>query len=585
MNILIITTELGYEGGGMSLSCTRLMDILSSEHNVQVSLSTEYPIITARGGINPFTENSIRKEYKLKEDILNYKDVDVIIGFGGRYNGYYASLLAERLGVRYILNFRGSDINITKWSVDDCWYTIEACRRASKIVCLSQEMVNNVLSITPSSNGKISIIPNELGVKTDTCHFPNLPQKVVVGCAASHLNEKKGIGNLFYMVAEFKKKSNIPISLELIGDIDDDLRDSYNIIIKKLSIDAQVIFHGYAARGTLKELMSKWDFYIQASVCEGHPNSITESLEKGHAFISSNTGFIAEILRKELPMLFFDSLNPKRMSDRLLQLINTAELEDIYDRAWSILEKECNKDLVVEKWQNILSYNISVPKELGVENVLAVGLHDVCGEMHDSITTPTSVFQQFVDFVHENGYGLCSMRDYLEKAKGERKRFIVCTFDDGYKNLLNVAMPILAKHNYSATVYVCTDLIGKDNKWNNKDASLRQHLNLDDIKELDKNGWEIASHGVTHRNLLKLSDKEIESELAESKRQLSEIVGNVITYAYPYGAYNKFIKYCVEKYYKYAFAVSQGGTSLDVDKLQLRRYSISDIYKMLSTEK
>lgn len=585
MNILIITTEFGYEGGGMSLSCTRLMDILSSEHHVQVSLSTDYPIITARGGINPTTEDGIRKEYKLKEDISNYKNVDVIIGFGGRYNGYYASLLAERLGVRYILNFRGSDINITKWSVDDCWYTIEACRRASKIVCLSQEMVSNVLSIAPMSNGKTTIIPNELGIKTGTCHFPNLPQKVVVGCAASHLNEKKGIGNLLYMIAEFKKKSDIPILLELIGDIDEDLRNSYNAIIKRLAIDSNVTFYCYTARKALSDIISKWDFYIQASVCEGHPNSITESLESGHAFISSDTGFIAEILHKELPMLFFESHDPKNMSDRLLQLINTAELEDIYERAWNILEKECNKDLVVKKWQNILSYNTSVPQKLGVENVLAVGLHDVWGELHDSITTPTSVFQQFVDFIYENGYGLCSMKDYLGKTKEERKRFVVCTFDDGYKNLLTVAMPILTKHNYSATVYVCTDLIGKDNKWNNKDATLRQHLSLDDIMELDKNGWEIASHGVTHRNLLKLSDTEIEFELAESKRLLSDIVGNVITYAYPYGAYNNFIKYCVEKYYKYAFAVSQGGTSLVVDQLQLRRYSISDVYKMLSAEK
>lgn len=585
MKILIITTEFGYEGGGLSLSCTRLKDILSLEHHVQVSLSTDYPIITACGGINPYTEDAIRKEYKLKEDVLIYKDIDVIIGFGGRFNGYYASLLAERLGIRFILNFRGSDINITKWSVDDFWYTIEACRRANKIICLSQEMVNNVLSIAPNSNGKTTIIPNELGIKTATCHFPNLPQKVVVGCAASHLNEKKGIGNLLYMIAEFKKKSDIPISLELIGDIDDDLRDSYNAIIKKLAIDTHVIFHGYTAREALNKLMSKWDFYIQASVCEGHPNSITESLEKGHAFISSNTGFIAEILRNELPILFFDSLDPKNMSERLLQLINTAELEGIYEKAWNILEKECNKDLVVEKWQNILSDNTTVPQELGVENVLAVGLHDVCGDLHDSITTPTSVFQQFVDFIHENGYGLCSMIDFLEKTKEERKRFVVCTFDDGYKNLLNVAMPILAKYKYSATVYVCTDFIGKDNNWNNKDATLRQHLSIDDIIVLNKSGWEIASHGVTHRNLLKLSDTEIEFELSESKRQLSEIVGNVITYAYPYGAYNKYIKYCVKKYYKYAFAVSQGGTSLAVDQLQLRRYSISDIYKMLSTEK
>ena len=585
MNILIITTEYGYDGGGMSLSCTRLMNILSSEHNVQVSLSTEYPIVTARGGINPATEDGIRKEYKLKEDEREYNNVDVVIGFGGRYNGYYASLLADRLEARFILNFRGSDINITKWSIDDSWYTIEACRRASIIVCLSQEMANNVLSIAPSTNGKVTIIPNELGQKKDSISFPNLPQKVVVGCAASHLNEKKGIGNLLYMLSDFKTIADIPITLELVGDIDSDLRDSYIAIINNLEITSNVVFHSYKTREELSNTMSNWDFYIQASVCEGHPNSITEALEKGHAFISSNTGFIAEQLYKEFPVLFFDSFNPKRMARQLLQLINMPNLKEFYEQSWNILERGCNKESVANKWHSLLSYDTSVPKQLGIENILAVGLHDVCGELHDSITTPITVFQQFVDFIHDGGYGLCSMRDYLGKTKEERERYIVCTFDDGYKNLLSVAMPILAKYGYTATVYVCTNLIGKDNKWNNKDATLRQHLDLDDIIKLKENGWEIASHGVTHRNLLKLSDKEVEYELSESKRVLSNIVGDVMTYAYPYGSYNRFIKFCVEKYYKYAFTVSQGGTSLAIDQLQLRRYSISDIYKMLSFEK
>ena len=432
MNILIITTEYGYDGGGMSLSCTRLINILSSEHNVQVSLSTEYPIVTARGGISPATEDGIRKEYKLKEDEREYMNVDVIIGFGGRYNGYYASLLANRLGARFILNFRGSDINITKWSVDDSWYTMEACRRASKIVCLSQEMANNVLGIAPGSNGKVIIIPNELGQKKNSISFPNLPQKVVVGCAASHLNEKKGIGNLLYMISEFKTITDIPIILELVGDIDSDLKDSYISIINKLEISSNVIFHRYKTREELSNTMSNWDFYIQASVCEGHPNSITEALEKGHAFISSNTGFIAEQLYKEFPMLFFDSFNPQRMAGQLLQLINLPDLKEFYEQSRNILERRCNKELAANKWHSLLSYNTSVPKELGVENILAVGLHDVCGELHDSITTPITVFQQFVDFIHEGGYGLCSMSDYLAKSQDERKRHIVCTFDDGY---------------------------------------------------------------------------------------------------------------------------------------------------------
>lgn len=582
MNVLIVSTEFGYDGGGLALSCSRLKDILASEHHVILSLSSDYPIKTFGGGYNPSLELRIRKEYKLKQDTIAYKNTDVVIGFGGGYNGYYASLLAERLKSRFILSFRGSDINITKWSSEDSWYNFEACRRADKIVCLSKEMTENVLSLMPKSSGKLLIIPNEISCNYNEIELPNLPNRIVLGCAAAHLNEKKGIGNLLYMISECKSVTDIPVSLELVGDIDDDLKQNYCEIIKKLIIENNVIFHGYKTRIELNEIMSRWDFYIQASVCEGGPNAVAESLNCGCAFISSKTGYIAELLSDTFPCLFFDSYEPKKMANKLMALINTSNLQDLYRQVWVFLNEKRNKNQIVDKWHQLLSANLLLSHAIEIENVLAIGLHDVCGETHDSITTPISVFQEFVDFIHGNGFGLCSMKEYITKTNAERNHYIVCTFDDGYKSLVSVAKPILEKYGYTATVYVCTSLIGKDNKWNSKDTLLRQHLDEKDLMELRDSGWEIASHGVSHNNLLKLSDTEVDYELSESKRILSTMFGEVSSYAYPYGSYNNYIKTCVEKHYNYAFAVSNGGTSLAVDALQLRRYSISDIYKMLS---
>ena len=582
MNILIVTTEFGNNGGGLALSCSRLMTILASEHYVQHTLSTEYPIVTVAGGYNPSLELRIRKEYKLKQDVLIYKNTDVIIGFGGGYNGYYASLLAKRLGVRYILSFRGSDINISKWSPEDSWYNMEACKRAEAIVCLSNEMVHNVIDLMPSSSEKLLIIPNELSFDSKEVCFPNLPKKAVIGCAAAHLNEKKGIGNLLYMVSECKSISNIPISLELVGSIDDDLRNNYCKIISDLGIENNIVFRGYKSRQELCEIMSGWDFYIQASVCEGNPNAITESLSNGRAFISSKTGYIAELLCHDFPCLFFDSFEPKQMSEKLMNLISSPDLENLFRQVRVVLDKKRENQQIDKKWLNLIATSMPSPKTFDFENILAVGLHDIDGDTHDSITTPSTVFLQFVEFIHENGYGLCSMKDYITKTKEERKHCIVCTFDDGYKSLVSIVKPMLAKYNFTATVFVCTSLLGKDNRWNNKDASLRWHLDEKDLLALQDSGWEIASHGVTHSNLLKLNDTEVDFELSESKRFLSNLVGEVYTYAYPYGAYNDYIKSCVGKHYKYAFATSSGGTSIYIDALQLRRYTISDIYKMLS---
>ena len=584
MKILIVTTEIGLDGGGASLSCTRLTDILSKDNIVELINSFATPILTASGGISPQLGESIRMEYKLKAEAEKYHGFDVVIGFGGKFNGYYASLLAKQIKAKYILCLRGSDINLAKWSAEDSWHLHEALMCADRIVCLSKEMQQNVLLADRSASNKIVIIPNPLEGECANVSFPNLPSSVAIGCAASHLNEKKGIANLLCLVSEFKKISELPIKLVMVGDIDDDLKLEYKQIIDRLFLQNDVEFHNTIPRTRLISMMKEWDFYVQGSVCEGHPNSISEALQNGCAFISTRTGYIAEILSSEYPELFFTEWNSASMAISLKKLISLENKEEIYSGAYRKLQQNCNKQEIAERWNRLLGCSIEKVDRSGIEHVIAVGLHDVQGDLHDSITTPVPVFLKFVEYIHQSGYGLCSMRDYLAKDTEERKSWIVCTFDDGYKGLDDYALPILNRYSFTATVFVCTSLIGKDNKWNSKDAMLRQHLNMDELQHLHQHGWEIASHGVFHFNLLKLTDEELEYELKQSYDFLVKEWGEVLTYAYPYGAYNAFIMSCVGKYYKYAFSVTQGGTSLVVDSLQIRRYSITEIYKMLAMQ-
>ena len=372
--------------------------------------------------------------------------------------------------------------------------------------------------------------------------------------------------------------------MDLVGEIDSDLLENYQNEVRAYNLGNNIRFLGYQPREILRNTMKDWDFYIQASVCEGHPNAISESLQCGTGFISSKTGFIAETLQEQFAEFFFEDFTPDVMANNLKALCCMPNLAERYQEAIGVIKSNCAKEYTAQKWLGMLSYNKTPKNDIEVESIVCVGLHDVMGDIHDSITTPTNVFRDFVGYITEKGYGICSMHDYLSKSKEERKKWIVCTFDDGYKSLTNDALEILKKQEFTATVFVCTGLIGKDNSWNNKDAILREHLDINDINLLIKEGWEVASHGVFHKNLLKLSDVEIEYELLESKKALNQIVGYCDTYAYPYGAYNKFIRRCVEKYYKYAFAVDQGGTSMVVDKHQLKRYSISEIYKMLKKQ-
>lgn len=583
MKLLFVTTEIGMDGGGLSLSCKKLAKLLSADNEIEIVDSTQVYNLTCSGGLYPELEHSIQLEYKLKTERNKYEGVDYVIGFGGKFNGYYAALLAESLHASFILSLRGSDINISKWSISDSWYLNNAVIRAKTIVCLSKEMVNNVLLTCPSVSDRIVIIPNTVEGNFISTLLPNIPKTVVLGCAATHLNEKKGIANLLSMVSEFKKISHIPIKVELVGDIDADLLNSYKLLINNLGIKDNVLFYHKTTRESLIEKMRNWDFYVQASVCEGHPNAITEALQNGCGFISTKTGYIAELLSERFPELFFNDYDPTSMAISLANLITCSNKRTIFQNAYEILKYNCSPSAIMRSWNRVFEKaSVNYSKRMDIAHITAVGLHDVQGEQHDSITTPISVFEAFVEHVHALGYGLCSMREFLLKDSANRDAWIVCTFDDGYEGLIDYALPILEKYGYTATVFICTSLIGKNNKWNNKDSVLREHLSMEQLDILHQQGWEIASHGVSHTNLLKLSDKELDQELHQSLTDISRRWGKTLTYAYPYGTYNEFVKKCVSKYYKYAFAVTSGGTSLIADSLQIRRYSISEIYNMIS---
>ena len=544
MKILFVTSEFGSNGGGLSLSSERVFNYLSERYSVQIVNPKNPQVLVADGGYNQELASAIRHENDLKIDAYQYKDkdIDYVIAFGGGFNGYYASILSQRINSSFILCLRGTDVNLAKWSPIETFYLKESAIHSHKVVCLSREMIENLRLIDKSLCIKCVLIPNSIVGGGDVTFMEKQNSTIVIGTASTHLNEKKGVANLLSLV-KLAKEGGIDINLELVGEIDADLYESYVKIINNFEISDHITFHGRISRPELSLLMRDWDLYVQASVCEGHPNSVIESLENGISFISTRTGYIFEKLHCDFPEYFFDDNTPASMLKGVLALLNDKKLALRSEQLRDNLLKSSDSNTIKKLWYKLLE---SPSKEMYCafdgDNILSVGLHDVQGEVYDSITTPIDVFRQFVDFIYNHGMGLCSMRYYLSMPPKERQSWIVCTFDDGYAGLYSHALPILSKYGFSATVFVCTSLIGYDNKWNNKDSKMRMHLNMDELSALNNQGWEIASHGVHHYNFLKLTDIELEYEIQQSKEQIDSLFGPSDCFAYPYGANNAYWK-------------------------------------------
>ena len=142
-------------------------------------------------------------------------------------------------------------------------------------------------------------------------------------------------------------------------------------------------------------------------------------------------------------------------------------------------------------------------------------------------------------------------------------------------------LPILKQYNFTATVFVPVGYIGLNNDWNHKDKFLRKHLSLDQLKRLNNNNWEIASHGVLHKSYLKLSTEELLHELEYSKARLEEEFGLIDSFAFPYGDTNDYITMLASKHYKNLFNTSVGGTNIILDRSRIKRYTIDEIKKYI----
>ena len=580
MRITIITNEYSSEGGGLSYSCRRfhhLLEELDNEVSILSSGIDETSVISS--GYDAKLGMEIAYEAKMKRDVGNIISSQLLIAFGGGFNAYYAALLAEKKNIRLWLMLRGSDGNLAKWNTESSFYLNYSAALAERIICLSKELVENTKLLTRKQL-EFDVIPNHSERKIRIVK-PIRRGNLHLGCGASHMNEKKGVSNLIKLVSVYNQKYDNNIMLDIVGEIDNEVMDQYKEKVNHLCLQSCIRFINRKNREEYRLLQQCWDMYIQTSVCEGMGNSVTDSMSVGIPVMISNTGFIAELAREQFHQMVFSADSPEVMADEIHSNIQDEKICDKYKLFYDMFFETVSTDCIKKKWRNLLRNNNQENIKPELDCIISVSLHDIAGDKHDNITTPVETFRKFNEDIHNVGYRLCSMKDYVSMEIEDRKRCIVCTFDDGYVGLLLNALPIMNEFGFTATVFVCTDYLGKVNDWNFKDKSKRQHLSIDELKELQSCGWEVGSHGVTHRSLLRLNDEDLCKELQTSKDVLESLFGPVKSYAYPYGDYSDYIMKQVSRFYDFAFLLTQGGTFLEVDSLRIHRYYISEINQIL----
>lgn len=138
-------------------------------------------------------------------------------------------------------------------------------------------------------------------------------------------------------------------------------------------------------------------------------------------------------------------------------------------------------------------------------------------------------------------------------SKSRKEHIVALTFDDGYRDNLTVALPILETFSLPMTLFVVVGFIGQEGYLSG--AELRELANHPLIT--------IGAHGLSHRDFNRMTVDEARFELVESRRLLEEIIGKTVDLmAWPFGECTvELERLCAAAGYRAAWSVWKGSNS------------------------
>ncbi len=186
---------------------------------------------------------------------------------------------------------------------------------------------------------------------------------------------------------------------------------------------------------------------------------------------------------------------------------------------------------------------------------LILTYHRVAEVAENALCVTPNRFAEQMAWLKRHGLRGVGVGTLIDAMRAGRQRGLVgITFDDGYFNLVETALPALLRHGFTATMFIVSGLLGGTNEWD--ESPVWPLMSAEQIRELAAAGMEIGSHTTTHPRLAGADAGQLKAEVSDSRASLSDLIGaSVRGFAYPYGSMDTAAQHAVrDAGYDYACA-------------------------------
>ena len=209
---------------------------------------------------------------------------------------------------------------------------------------------------------------------------------------------------------------------------------------------------------------------------------------------------------------------------------------------------------------------------------LRILLYHRVSDDDDPLAVAPRRFREQMQHLAAEGYRVVDLIAALDLLHTGRSpaRTIGLTFDDGFADLAEHALPVLAEHGFRATVFITTGVTdGRVSfPWYERQPPV---LGWEEVVKLDREDTlRFEAHTVSHPSLIAVDDATAAAEIRDSRVELEARLGrSVSAFAYPAGLFGERERRLVaDAGYSAAVSCEPGVNGPETDRLALRRRQI-----------